>query len=141
MPVSCSSCIMRVSGEVFHRDDWHRLGERLRPGIDLHEQPGLLRGRVVDDPIGPQRLAVLGNLALERLRNRLPLGEQFVVAQRLAQHQLDPGPMNGRIGPAAQLVVVPLVERHAQPPSVVRIVGIESLRKRLRQHRQTQERA
>ena len=49
--------------------------------------------------------------------------------------------MNARIGTMAQLVVVPLIERHAQPPSMVRIVGIESLRKRLRQHRQTQERA
>ena len=49
--------------------------------------------------------------------------------------------MNARIGPLAQLVVVPLIERHTQPPSVIRIVGIEPLRKRLRQHRQTQERA
>ena len=75
---------MRVSGEVFHRDDCHRLRERLRPRIDLDEQPSLLRGRIVDDPIGPQRLAILGDLALERLRDRLSLGKQFVVAQRLA---------------------------------------------------------
>ena len=45
------------------------------------------------------------------------------------------------IGTLAQLVVVPFLECHAQPPSVFRIVGVEALRKRLRQHRQTQERA
>ena len=41
----------------------------------------------------------------------------------------------------ARLVVVPLLERQAQPPGMVGIVGVEALRKRLRQHRQTQERA
>jgi hypothetical protein len=49
--------------------------------------------------------------------------------------------MKTRIGPLAQLVVIPFIERHAQPTSVIRIMGIKALRKRLRQHWQTQKRA
>jgi hypothetical protein len=49
--------------------------------------------------------------------------------------------MKTRIGPFPQLVVIPFIECHAQPTSVIRIMGIEALRKRLRQHWQTQERA
>ena len=38
------------------------------------------------------------------------------------------------------MILVPFLERHAQAARVLRIVGIESLRKRLRQHRQTHKR-
>ena len=95
-----------------------------------------------DDQIGPQRLAVLGDRRLERLRDRLPLGEHFVGQPSVSvEHELDPRPVDGRIGRVAVLVVVPLLVRQPQQPDMIRIVGIEPLRKHPHQHRQRQERA
>ena len=54
-------------------------GEFLRPGIGLHEQPGLLRVGVDHDDAGPQQLVMFGNFRLQRLRDRLPLGQHPVV--------------------------------------------------------------
>ena len=116
-----------MSGEVFQRD--------VATGL------GLFRLGVAHDPIGSQRLAILRHFTLERLRNRLSFGQQFVEAQRLGEHEPLPRPMQRGVGTLAQLVVVPLVICQAQPPGMIRIMGIKSLRKDLGQHRQTQERA
>jgi hypothetical protein len=51
----------------------HVAGEVLRPGIGLHQQPGLLGDRIVHHEAGPQQLVMFGHFHLQGLRNRLTL--------------------------------------------------------------------
>lgn len=114
--------------------------------IGLDQQAGLARiGHslgVADQKIRPKKLAMLGDGRFDRLRDRLPFGQHVVAeAERLPQHEVDPGAVDGRLGTWAILVVFPLLECHVQGAEVFRVMRIEALGEDLLQHRHGQKRA
>jgi len=65
-------------------------------GQHLDQQEGLVA--LQDGEVGPQRLAVFGDHAPERLGHGLPLGQHVVGhLQGLGQDEPHPGPVEGRV--------------------------------------------
>ena len=129
-------------GRCFPRRLGDVAGEFLRPGVGLHQQPGLLRAGIDHDDAGPQQLVVLGNLHLQRLGDRLPLDQHSLVeVERLAEDEPDPLLMRGRIGPPLLHRLQPVPVLLPQQPGLLRVVGLQPGVERLHQHRQAQERA
>ena len=123
-----------------------RLFKVLFRRIHLDQQPGLPgTGNalgVADDHIGPERLAVLQDLGLERLGNVLTFRQHLTgQPERLLEHEANPLPVDRRSWRVAVPIVLPLIKRQPQHPDMIRVVGVEPLRKHPLQHRDRQERA
>ena len=123
-----------------------RLFEVLFRRIHLDQQPGLPGAGnalgVADDHIGPERLAVLRDPGLERLGNVLTFRQHLTgQPERLLEHEANPLPMDRRSWRIAVPILLPLVKRQPQHPDMIRVVGVEPLRKHPLQHRHRQERA
>src|SRR5271157_5813872 len=90
-----------------------RLFEVLLRRIHLDQQPGLPGAGnalgVADDHIGPERLAMLRDLGLERLGNVLTFRQHLTgQPERLLEHEANPLPVNRRSWQVAVSIVLPL---------------------------------
>ena len=140
-PVSCKSCIIRVSGDAAHGfPSTTRLSFCLS-GYVWISSLALLPSRLHDHLVGTQRLAMLGEVGLERLRDLLPLHQHVAQVERVAEHPVDPLAVNRRVGSIAVLVLVPLLIDLPQRLGVLGVVGVHPLRETLDEHRQAQERS
>ena len=85
---------------------------------------------------------MFGDFRLQRLRNRLPLGQHPLIEfEGLGEDELDPVLMRSGIGLPFLERLLPIAVLLPQQPRLVGIVGFQPGIERFHQHRQAQERA